>query len=102
MVVLSGKNKAYSFLNSGSTADMSKIATDLNASQARSASSVTGGSRRRPNHVGIIGAGVAGLRCAEVLLKHGVKVTMLEARGRLGGRVCSIVRDDEMKLFIDI
>jgi monoamine oxidase len=38
-------------------------------------------------HVGIIGAGVAGLRCADVLLQHGVKVTILEARNRVGGRV---------------
>jgi len=38
-------------------------------------------------HVGIVGAGFAGLRCADVLLQHGVKVTILEARNRLGGRV---------------
>jgi len=38
-------------------------------------------------HVGIVGAGFAGLRCADVLLQHGVKVTIFEARNRLGGRV---------------
>ena len=38
-------------------------------------------------HVGIIGAGLAGLRCAEVLVEEGVKVTIIEARDRLGGRV---------------
>lgn len=38
-------------------------------------------------HVCIVGAGVAGLRCADVLLKHGVKVTILEGRDRVGGRV---------------
>ncbi|OOQ83435.1 flavin containing amine oxidase [Penicillium brasilianum] len=38
-------------------------------------------------HVGVIGAGFAGLRCAEILLDHGVRVTVLEARDRLGGRV---------------
>ncbi|KAF2716961.1 amine oxidase [Polychaeton citri CBS 116435] len=38
-------------------------------------------------HVGIVGAGFAGLRCADVLLKHGCKVTILEARNRVGGRV---------------
>nr|OQO27640.1 hypothetical protein B0A51_04408 [Rachicladosporium sp. CCFEE 5018] len=37
--------------------------------------------------VGIIGAGFAGLRCADVLLQHGVKVTIFEARDRIGGRV---------------
>jgi phytoene dehydrogenase-like protein len=38
-------------------------------------------------HVGIIGAGVSGLRCADMLMKYGVKVTILEARNRVGGRV---------------
>ena len=38
-------------------------------------------------HVGIIGAGLAGLRCAEVLVEEGLKVTIIEARDRLGGRV---------------
>jgi Flavin containing amine oxidoreductase len=42
---------------------------------------------RKP-HVCIVGAGVAGLRCADILLQHGVKVTMLEARNRVGGRLC--------------
>ncbi|KAH8585525.1 amine oxidase [Bisporella sp. PMI_857] len=37
-------------------------------------------------HVCIVGAGFAGLRCAEVLLGEGVRVTILEARDRLGGR----------------
>ncbi|XPS78837.1 hypothetical protein M3J09_010841 [Ascochyta lentis] len=39
-------------------------------------------------HIGIVGAGVAGLRCAEVLLKHGAKVTVFEGRDRVGGRFC--------------
>ena len=37
--------------------------------------------------VAIIGAGVAGLRCAEVLIKSGLNVTMYEGRNRIGGRV---------------
>jgi alanine dehydrogenase len=41
---------------------------------------------RIPN-VCIVGAGVAGLRCADVLLQHGAKVTILEGRDRVGGRV---------------
>lgn len=45
-------------------------------------------------HICIIGAGVAGLRCADVLLRKGgssgdggLKVTVLEGRERVGGRV---------------
>lgn len=41
-------------------------------------------------HVCVVGAGVAGLRCADILLQHGVKVTVLEGRDRVGGRVCLI------------
>ncbi len=40
-------------------------------------------------HVCIVGAGIAGLRCAEVLIQHGIRVTILEARDRIGGRVSS-------------
>ncbi|KUJ18415.1 FAD/NAD(P)-binding domain-containing protein [Mollisia scopiformis] len=36
---------------------------------------------------GIIGGGVSGLRCADVLLQQGFQVTILEARDRLGGRM---------------
>ncbi|PGH02595.1 hypothetical protein AJ79_07599 [Helicocarpus griseus UAMH5409] len=42
----------------------------------------------RTPHVGIIGAGLAGLRCAGILIDHGFRVTILEARDRIGGRVC--------------
>lgn len=38
-------------------------------------------------HVGVIGAGVSGLRCADILGQNGAKVTILEARDRIGGRV---------------
>ena len=38
-------------------------------------------------HICVVGAGVAGLRCADFLLQHGVKVTILEGRNRVGGRV---------------
>ena len=41
----------------------------------------------KPPHIGIIGAGFAGLRCAEKLLEKGFKVTILEGRDRIGGRV---------------
>jgi len=38
-------------------------------------------------HVCIIGAGFAGLRCADVLSQHDIQVTVFEARNRIGGRV---------------
>jgi NADPH-dependent 2,4-dienoyl-CoA reductase/sulfur reductase-like enzyme len=44
------------------------------------------GKNEKPR-VCIVGAGLAGLRCAEVLIQGGIEVTILEARDRLGGRV---------------
>jgi NADPH-dependent 2,4-dienoyl-CoA reductase/sulfur reductase-like enzyme len=44
------------------------------------------GKNEKPR-VCIVGAGFAGLRCAEVLIQGGIEVTILEARDRLGGRV---------------
>ena len=41
----------------------------------------------RTPRVCIVGAGVAGLRCADVLIQNGIDVTILEARDRTGGRV---------------
>jgi hypothetical protein len=40
-----------------------------------------------PN-IAIVGAGISGLRCAHVLIDSGAKVTIFEARDRIGGRVC--------------
>lgn len=39
--------------------------------------------------IAIIGAGVAGLRAAEVLLEKGYGIVIYEARDRVGGRVCT-------------
>ncbi|EFX03191.1 flavin containing amine oxidoreductase [Grosmannia clavigera kw1407] len=38
-------------------------------------------------HIGVVGAGIAGLRCADILLQYGFRVTILEGRNRLGGRL---------------
>lgn len=37
--------------------------------------------------IAIVGAGVSGLRCADVLTRAGLQVTIFEARDRIGGRV---------------
>lgn len=39
----------------------------------------------------IIGAGAAGLMAARELLRHGVEVTLLEARDRIGGRIHTLM-----------
>lgn len=44
-------------------------------------------SATNPPHIGIVGAGVAGLRCADILLQCGFRVTIVEARDRIGGRM---------------
>src|SRR3954468_9527506 len=45
----------------------------------------------------VIGAGVAGLACAEVLSEAGVSVLILEARDRIGGRI--LTHYDEKNSF---
>ncbi|KAH7325863.1 hypothetical protein B0I35DRAFT_474594 [Stachybotrys elegans] len=44
-------------------------------------------SSRGAAHIAVVGAGFAGLRCADILLQNGFKVTVIEGRDRLGGRV---------------
>lgn len=69
---------------------MSRIKTDLQHRGTHSDECDmlrTAVAKSRQISVGIVGAGFAGLRCADVLLRHGFKVTILEARNRLGGRV---------------
>ncbi|KAF7312236.1 putative hydantoin utilization protein [Mycena indigotica] len=53
---------------------------------------------RRP-HVCIVGAGISGLRCAEKLLSSGFQVTILEARNRIGGRIC---QSDALGYTVDL
>ena len=38
-------------------------------------------------HICVVGAGIAGLRCADILVQRGMKVTIIEGRNRIGGRV---------------
>ncbi|CAN8105668.1 unnamed protein product [Discula destructiva] len=99
---------AYSMTcTSPSLRHMSRIYQDLRSKHFQSISGVTSTSTDKardrmatmantqhdPNdgrptpHIGIIGAGLAGLRCAHILQQHGMRVTVLEGRDRLGGRV---------------
>lgn len=44
----------------------------------------------------IIGAGIAGIACAKKLQESGKKVTLLEARSRIGGRIDSLKSDSDV------
>ncbi|KAF7553432.1 hypothetical protein G7046_g7104 [Stylonectria norvegica] len=46
----------------------------------------TNGLHSKP-HVAVVGAGLSGLRCADILLQYDFKVTVIEARNRVGGRL---------------
>jgi NADPH-dependent 2,4-dienoyl-CoA reductase/sulfur reductase-like enzyme len=76
---------------------MSRVYNDLDRSPHKSSPSLHGKSVEmqraiRPKgkipNIAIIGAGISGLRCADVLIKSGARVTIYEARDRIGGRVC--------------
>lgn len=44
----------------------------------------------------VVGAGLAGLRCAQILTQAGIEVTVSEARDRVGGRVSQERLDDKL------
>ena len=50
--------------------------------------------RTQANDAVVIGAGLAGLACAQRLMASGRKVVVLEARQRIGGRIWSEQRQD--------
>ncbi|KAJ5612065.1 hypothetical protein N7510_005259 [Penicillium lagena] len=44
---------------------------------------------KKKKRIIVIGAGISGLRAASTLQRHGVDVVVLEARDRIGGRICT-------------
>ena len=46
--------------------------------------------KERPPRVCVIGAGISGLRCGKKLCDQGFRVTIFEARNRVGGRVSGL------------
>lgn len=73
--------------NSRLRQDLSGSSHHSNLSTSSASSQMLSRVMSRTPHVCIVGAGVAGLRCADVLLQHGMRVTILEGRNRIGGRV---------------
>ena len=51
------------------------------------AASNPGAEQKEKVRVVVVGAGISGLRAASVLQRHGVEVTILEGRDRIGGRI---------------
>lgn len=47
-------------------------------------------------NVCIVGTGLAGLRCAEILIDEGMRVTIIEARERIGGRVSLTLGEERL------
>ena len=52
----------------------------------------------KPPRICVIGAGISGLRCADILLTQGFDVTILEARGRIGGRTHQTILPSGQKI----
>ena len=74
-------------LSSCSLGSESSLESDTTAMLGRVTLRSRAGSAAKTPHVCIVGAGFSGLRCAEVLSEKGIKVTILEGRDRIGGRV---------------
>lgn len=55
----------------------------------------SGKGKPKKQRIIVIGAGISGLRAASVLQRHDVEVVLLEARDRIGGRICTTRNDEQ-------
>jgi monoamine oxidase len=76
------------FLGSAGRLALGAVAASA-AGPARRRASARPSAARSPR-VAIVGAGLAGLACADVLGQHGVPATVIEASARVGGRCWSL------------
>lgn len=92
------EGRAYNPYPSSTPGQMSRMERDLSTSPHNPGAYMNGNRNgitirrilhesRKPQ-VCIIGAGISGLQCAAGLARKGFQVTILEARDRVGGRVC--------------
>ena len=80
-------SRIYQDLKAAGISSLSLFDQSVVESLDEAATDAQPGTGARKMHVGVVGAGISGLRCADVLLRNGCDVTILEARDRLGGRV---------------
>lgn len=62
----------------------------LTACRPASPGEIRRGRGASSRHVIIVGAGLAGLACADALHRAGITITVVEARPRVGGRVSTL------------
>ncbi|MCJ1386200.1 hypothetical protein MMC17_009326 [Xylographa soralifera] len=86
-------------LSSCSLGSESSFESDTSTMLGRVTLRSRAGSAAKTPHVCVVGAGFSGLRCAEVLSEKGIKVTILEGRDRIGGRV---YQDNHLGHLVDM
>ncbi len=80
--------------SSRKTSSATSVSSISNMSPTRPSDDMTRERTHSPNqvpHICVVGAGMAGLKTADVLASRGFDVTILEGRDRIGGRVSSFV-----------
>lgn len=89
LALISSSISALSKVSSATTVSISSISDSESKNTPEEGKEGGGRSEMPTPDVCVVGAGMAGLRCAAVLLEKGARVTIFEARDRIGGRVSS-------------